>query len=99
MEKFENKIVFNDIKPDRHDVRVLQRQLDNWIEQHAKINDQAPALSEMIIDYDGPHHYICRAFVKAGEHEWVGQDTGRSPQDAASKTLKHLHEKRFITAH
>lgn len=97
MQKLESRIVAHDVELDRHDVRVLQRQMDNWIQDHALLDASTPPEGELIVEYDGPHQYLCRAVVKAGNHEWMGQDSGKSPQDAASRTLKHLHEKRLVT--
>ena len=94
----ESRIVFNDIKVDRHDVKVLNRQVEKWLEQHASTEKEEP-LCELTLESNGPHQVICRAHLRVGTHEWVGQDSGKSAQDATVRALKHLHEKRFITSH
>lgn len=92
----ESRIIFNDLKVDRHDLRVLNRQLEKWLEQHAANTDSS---CELTLEANGPHQVLCRAHLKVGPHEWVGQDSGKSAQDATVRALKHLHEKRFISSH
>lgn len=94
----ESRIIFNDLKVDRHDIKVLNRQVEKWLEQHAKTDVEKP-LCELTLESNGPHQVLCRAHLRVGEHEWVGQDSGKSAQDATVKALKHLHERRFITSH
>lgn len=95
----ESRIVFNDLKVDRHDVKVLNRQLEKWLEQHTADTKIEKSSCELTLESNGPHQVICRAHLRVGLHEWVGQDSGKSAQDATIKALKHLHEKRFISSH
>jgi|GEM_PF-5572308 len=95
----ESRIILNDLKVDRRDMRVLNRQLEKWLEQHAANTKLDDSICELTLESNGPHQVLCRAHLKVGLHEWVGQDSGKSAQDATVRALKHLHEKRFISTH
>ncbi len=91
-----SRIVFNDLKVDRQDVKILNRQVEKWVQLHV-VEPIEKTSCELILESNGPYQVLCRAHLRVGVHEWVGQDSGKSVQDATIKVLKHLYEKIFIS--
>ena len=91
MEERGKEILFYGMKPSKAVVRVIERQLEKWTARKIpsrSLRDEAAY--RVSFEPESGGCLCCSVQVQVGSENWVGQDVGKSAQDALFNALQHL---------
>jgi hypothetical protein len=94
-----NEIRFYGVRPNKPLLRRIQRQLEKWTcRQISSLSPQEEAAYQVSFEPEAGGCLCCSVQVQVGPEKWIGQDVGKSAQDALFNALQRLSKNLIKTS-